>query len=392
MRVVEREDTDARSFRAAIVVSLRLRGQTQDMAESCVRELEQLAATLGFRVVARFYQRLDRPRSTTFIGRGKIAEIATCLKKYPDAVLLFDDDLSPSQLRSLEKVLRAQIYDRSLLILEIFLLRAQTAQAKLQVSMARYEYLLPRLTRRWTHLERQRGGLSTRGGAGEKEIETDRRQIRHRISLLRKKLRQLEQQAVTQRKSRRKLLRCALVGYTNSGKSTLMNALTSSNVEVADKLFATLDTTVRRLKLGQQSCLLSDTVGFIRKLPHSLISSFKSTLAEAKEADLLLHVADLSHPLLQEQVETVEHTLEDIGIRGIPMLLILNKADLVSSCESEDKPTAFDRVEVLKTRYTYLCRHVGSALRSSELSTLRDTLAVQIEKLQHTCYFSRASS
>ena len=373
---------DLDSLRSAIVVSLQVANQSQSATEAHIVELEQLATTLGFRTMARFYQRLDRPKSATFIGRGKIAEIATYLSQHPNTVLLFDDDLSPSQLRNLERALQVHIYDRSLLILEIFLLRARTAQARLQVSVARYEYLLPRLTRRWTHLERQRGSISTRGGAGEKEIETDRRQIRNRISLLKKKLKQLEKQAHTQRKSRQKLLRCALVGYTNAGKSTLMNALTQSNIEASDKLFATVDTTVRRLKLGKKMCLLSDTVGFIRNLPHSLIESFKSTLAEAKEADLLLHVVDMSHPLLQEQVETVERTLEDIGIKDTSMLLVLNKTDLVPSHTSTEELTAYDRTEGLRTRYTYVCWHLGSALQPIELSVLRDTIVAQVEKLQ----------
>ena len=364
----------------AVFVALRTGRQAQLDSEAHLEELEQLAMTLGLRSVARFYQRLDHPRPSTCIGQGKIDQIASCLKEHPKAVLIFDNNLSPSQLRNLEKALKVHIYDRSLLILEIFLARASTAQARLQVNVARFEYLLPRLTRLWTHLERQRGGASTRGGTGEKEIETDRRQIRNRIARLKRQLQQVEQQNLTQRKSRQQLLRFALVGYTNAGKSTLMNALTQSDLEAADKLFATVDTTVRRLQLGRHRCLISDTVGFIRKLPHGLIESFKSTLAEAKEADLLLHVVDTSHPSLEEQVQTVEQTLEEIGIKNTPMLLLFNKLDLVDEANGSSL-TALERAEALKTRCNYLGRLYFSAVQRDGVSALREMLSAQAERL-----------
>ena len=242
-------------------------------------------------------------------------------------MIIFDDDLSPSQLRNLEKELGIKIYDRSLLILDIFLKRAQTAQAKTQVELARSNYLLPRLTRMWTHLERQRGGTATRGGAGEKEIETDRRNIRNTITVLKKKLEKIEKQNAVQRKSRKSIVRTALVGYTNVGKSTIMRMMTKADVLAEDKLFATVDSTVRKVVLGNVPFLLSDTVGFIRKLPTHLIESFKSTLDEVREADILLHVVDVSHPYFQDQMETVNQTLADIGAADKPTIIVFNKID-----------------------------------------------------------------
>ena len=244
-------------------------------------------------------------------------------------MIIFDDDLSPSQLRNLEKETKAKIYDRSLLILDIFLRRARTAQAKTQVELARYQYLLPRLTRMWTHLERQRGGTGTRGGAGEKEIETDRRMIRDQISVLKKRLEKIERQSETRRKSRQGIVRVALVGYTNAGKSSLMNVLSKERVYAKDELFATVDSTVRKVVLNRLPFLLSDTVGFIRKLPHGLIESFKSTLAEVKEADLLLHVIDASNPSFEDHIHVVEETLKEIGAAEIPAVKVYNKADML---------------------------------------------------------------
>ncbi|MCK5371759.1 MAG: GTPase HflX, partial [Cyclobacteriaceae bacterium] len=240
-------------------------------------ELEFLASTLGVKTVKRFTQKLDRPEAGSYIGKGKVEEIKEYVRSFKVELVIFDDDLSPSQLRNLERIFKCKIYDRSLLILDIFLKRAQTAQAKTQVELARYQYLMPRLTRMWTHLERQRGGIGTRGGAGEKEIETDKRNIRSQISVLKGKLEKINKQSATQRKSRVKIVRVALVGYTNVGKSTLMNLLSKSKVHAENKLFATVDATVRKVVLDQIPFLLSDTVGFIRKLPHHLIESFKST-------------------------------------------------------------------------------------------------------------------
>jgi GTPase len=250
-------------------------------------------------------------------------------------LIIFDDDLSPSQLRNIERILEVKIYDRSLIILDIFLRRAQTAQAKIQVELARFQYLLPRLTRMWTHLERQRGGRGTMGGSGEKEIETDKRLVRDRISLLKKQLEKVELQATTRRKSRTGVVRITLVGYTNAGKSTLMTLLSKEEVYAKDELFATVDSTVRKVVINNLPFLLSDTVGFIRKLPHDLIESFKSTLAEVKEADLLLHVIDVSSPAYEDHIKVVEKTLEEIGAAHIKRINVYNKIDRLS----EDAPT-----------------------------------------------------
>ena len=281
----------------AVMVALINREQPEKKVPEYLDELAFLAETMGLKVVKSFTQRLEKPEVRTFVGSGKLDEIITYVKAEEVKVVIFDDDLSPSQLRNLERELKVKIYDRSLLILDIFLKRAQTAQAKTQVELARSSYLLPRLTRMWTHLERQRGGTGTRGGAGEKEIETDRRNIRNQIAVLKKKLEKIEKQNAVQRKSRSNIVRAALVGYTNVGKSTIMRLMTKADVLAEDKLFATVDSTVRKVVIDRIPFLLSDTVGFIRKLPTHLIESFKSTLDEVREADVLLHVADLSSPL-----------------------------------------------------------------------------------------------
>ena len=280
-----------------VLVALINREQTENKVVEYLDELAFLAKTMGLYVVKSFTQRIDKPDVRSFVGKESLEEIQTYIAAEEVKVIIFDDDLSSSQLRNLEKELKIKIYDRSLLILDIFLLRAQTAQAKTQVELARSTYLLPRLTRMWTHLERQRGGTGTRGGAGEKEIETDRRMIRNQITVLKGKLDKIEKQNALQRKSRQNVVRVALVGYTNVGKSTLMRLLTKADLLAEDKLFATVDATVRKVVLDRIPFLLSDTVGFIRKLPTHLIESFKSTLAEVIEADVLLHVVDVSHSL-----------------------------------------------------------------------------------------------
>jgi GTPase len=299
-------------------------------------ELSFLAETVGIHTIQQFVQNLTHPDTRFFVGKGKLTEIRDFVVANKVTNVIFDDDLSPSQLRNLEKEFnpkdsetpKIRIYDRSLLILDIFLWRAKTAQAKTQVELARNQYLLPRLTRMWTHLERQRGGTGTRGGAGERELETDRRNIRTQIDILKEKLKKIEKQRITQRKSRGNVVRVALVGYTNVGKSTLMNFLSGSGVLAENKLFATVDATVRKVTLGNIPFLLSDTVGFIRKLPHHLIESFKSTLDEVREADILLHVVDLAHPFHDNQIEVVTKTLQEIGAANISTILILNKIDL----------------------------------------------------------------
>ncbi|MEM9325814.1 MAG: GTPase HflX [Bacteroidota bacterium] len=328
-------DTKVRTD-TGVLVSVPTPRMKAYQVEEHLGELAFLAKTLNIDTKGEFVQRLEAPDPRSFVGKGKLQEIKDFIAMEKIDVIIFDDDLSPSQLRNLEKELKIKIYDRSLLILDIFLKRAKTAQAKTQVELARFQYLLPRLTRMWTHLERQRGGTGTRGGAGEKEIETDRRIIRDRISLLRKQLSKVEKQAATRRKSRDGVVRVALVGYTNAGKSTLMRALSKEKVYAKDELFATVDSTVRKVVIDQIPFLLSDTVGFIRKLPHNLIESFKSTLAEVSEADLLLHVIDRSNPAFEEHIGVVEETLEDIGATEAPVIRVYNKVDRLNP--EEDGP------------------------------------------------------
>lgn len=319
----------------AVLVALGGQG-SQDETQEHLDELAFLAETAGIKTIRKFVQNLPKPDGRSFVGKGKLEEIKQFVLSNQVNNVIFDDDLSPSQLRNLEKEMnskdneegKVRIYDRSLLILDIFLFRAQTAQARTQVDLARLQYLLPRLTRMWTHLERQRGGTGTRGGAGEREIETDRRKIRYQITLLKDRLEKIERQRETQRKARQNIVRVALVGYTNVGKSTLMNLLSKTDLLAENKLFATVDSTVRKVSLENIPFLLSDTVGFIRKLPHHLIESFKSTLDEVREADVLLHVVDISHPFHNNQIEVVTQTLAEIGATGIPTILVLNKIDV----------------------------------------------------------------
>ncbi|MEQ9187207.1 MAG: GTPase HflX [Cryomorphaceae bacterium] len=320
----------------AVLVGLAHREQSADKLDEYLDELEFLATTLGLKTVKKFTQTLDMPNPATFIGSGKLQDVKAYIKEHDIDVVVFDDDLTPSQIRNIEKELKVKIYDRSLLILDIFQSRAQTSQAKTQVDLARYEYLLPRLTRMWTHLERQRGGTATRGGAGEKEIETDRRMIRNQIAVLKKKLEKIDKQMRTQRGNRGMLVRVALVGYTNVGKSTIMNLISKSEVFAENKLFATLDTTVRKVVIDNLPFLMADTVGFIRKLPHQLVESFKSTLDEVREADILLHVVDISHPQFEDHIRTVEKTLAEIESIDKPTILVFNKVDLYPEPPKEE--------------------------------------------------------
>ncbi len=315
-------------------------GDTTDRerAEEQLAELELLTDTAGGVTVDKVLQHRARPDVSTYIGKGKLQEIRQIAKAASADLIIFDDDLSPTQVRNVEKVAKSRVLDRSGLILDIFASRAKTSEAKTQVELAQLQYLLPRLTRFWTHLSRQKGGVGTKGGIGTKgpgetQIETDRRLIGRRIAILKEKLDKLDQQRKVQRQGRSDSFRVALVGYTNAGKSSLMNAITETTVFAEDRLFATLDSTVRRFTVGQEDVLLSDTVGFIRKLPHNLVESFKSTLDEIREADLLLHVVDASSPMKKEYIQTVYQTLQELGADKKPEILVFNKVDLVSCPE-----------------------------------------------------------
>lgn len=312
----------------AVLVSLITPDITEQQAHEYLDELEFLAETAGAHTAKRFTQRLPHPEHRTFIGKGKVEEIQKYLERHEEInMVIFDDDLSGKQTNNLEEALKVKIVDRSTLILDIFASRAQTAQAKTQVELAQMKYLLPRLRGLWTHLERQRGGIGMRG-PGETQIETDRRLVQHRVKVLEEKLKDIDRQNQTQRKTRGELVRVALVGYTNVGKSTLLNLLSKAEVLAENKLFATLDTTVRKVVFGTMPFLLSDTVGFIRKLPHHLVESFKSTLDEVRESDILLHVVDVAHPQFEDHIRTVQQTLHDLGANEKPTLMVFNKMDL----------------------------------------------------------------
>ena len=319
-------ETENIALEKAILIGLITQQQNERKAIEYINELEFLADTAGATVVHKFFQRLDYANSKTFVGSGKLEEIKQYIADHEVNLAIFDDELSPSQLRNIEKELQVKVLDRTSLILDIFAKRAQTAHAKTQVELAQLQYLLPRLTRMWTHLERQRGGIGMRG-PGETQIETDRRIILRRISLLKEELVSIDKQKTVQRTNRGKLVRVALVGYTNVGKSTLMNLISKSDVFAENKLFATLDTTVRKVVVEILPFLMTDTVGFIRKLPHGLIESFKSTLDEVREADIWVHVVDISHPQFEEQMEVVERTLHEIDSQDKPTIVVFNKID-----------------------------------------------------------------
>ena len=326
---------EERETRAVLVAVIR-DSQNPATAVEYLDELEFLAETANIKSVTRFTQRLPQPLSKIYVGPGKLEEIAEWCKENEIDVAIFDDELSPAQTRNIEQVMPCRIMDRTRLILDIFMSRAQTAYAKTQVELAQHEYMLPRLAGMWTHLERQRGGTGTRGGAGEREIETDRRIVRNRISKLKEDLKKIDRQMAVQRSNRGQMVRVALVGYTNVGKSTLMNLLSKSEVFAENKLFATLDTTVRKVVFDNLPFLMSDTVGFIRKLPTELIESFKSTLDEVREADLLLHVVDISHPGFEDQIAVVKQTLADIGAGDKPTFLVFNKIDAYTYTPKEE--------------------------------------------------------
>ena len=320
----------------AVLIGVINKIQSEEQAKEYLNELDFLAETSGLKTAKHFIQRLSRPDPATFVGKGKLEEIKEYVKEHEINIVIFDDELSPSQQRNLEKAFEKKVLDRNLLILDIFAQRARTAHAKTQVELAFYQYMLPRLTGMWTHLERQRGGTGTRGGSGEKEIETDRRIVRDKIALLKERLSEIDKQMATQRKSRGEMIRVALVGYTNVGKSTIMNLISKSEVFAENKLFATLDTTVRKVVIDNLPFLLSDTVGFIRKLPHTLVESFKSTLDEVREADLLLHVVDISHPNFEDHINVVNETLVDIKAGDKPIILVFNKIDIFEHVEKDE--------------------------------------------------------
>lgn len=323
----------------AILIGIVYPGQDEREVADFLGELSFLTETAGAEPLKRFIQKLNVPNPRTFVGSGKIEEIALYVQENNVDIAIFDDELSPSQLRNIEKAIGCRILDRTNLILDIFARRARTSHARTQVELAQYQYLLPRLTGLWTHLERQKGGIGLRG-PGETEIETDRRIIRDRISLLKTQLKKIDTQMATQRKNRGKMVRVALVGYTNVGKSTIMNLMSKSDVFAENKLFATLDTTVRKVVIGNLPFLLSDTVGFIRKLPHDLVESFKSTLDEVRESDLLVHIVDISHPNFEEQIKVVNETLRELGSFDKPAIIIFNKIDAFSyALKDEDDLT-----------------------------------------------------
>jgi len=370
----------------AVLVAIITQNQNDQKVNEYLDELAFLTSTLGAKTIKRFTQKLEKPDVRSFIGKGKLEEISAYIKAEKADWIVFDDDLTPSQLRNLEKELKVKIYDRSLLILDIFLNRAQTAQAKTQVELARNQYLLPRLTRMWTHLERQRGGTATRGGAGEKEIETDKRIIRNTITKLKEKLAKIEKQSRTQRKSRGKIVRVAIVGYTNVGKSTLMTILSKSDILAENKLFATVDSTVRKVNFEDIPFLLSDTVGFIRKLPTHLIESFKSTLDEIREADVLIHVVDVSHPTLDDHINVVNQTLTDIEASDKPTLLVFNKVDLL---EDEEELSVEEKIMNLKNTYWNKEQNdvvFISATNKNNIEELRNKLRKLVEAKHFTIF------
>lgn len=375
----------------AVLVSLVNQKQDELSVKEYLDELEFLAETAGIKTLKRFTQKLERPETRSFVGKGKLEEINTYVKAFDVKIVIFDDELSPSQLRNLENELKVKIYDRSLLILDIFLLRAKSAQAKTQVELARYQYLLPRLTRMWTHLERQRGGTGTRGGSGELQIETDRRLIREEIAFLKEKLVKIDKQSLTQRKNRGQLARVALVGYTNVGKSTIMSILSKADVFAENKLFATVDTTVRKMTLNRLPFLLSDTVGFIRKLPHSLIECFKSTLDEVRECDILIHVVDISNPNFENHIDIVTETLKEIKAVDKKVILVFNKIDLYREKMKALMPDEDIDLSIEQLEKTYMAKLNTpslfiSAIEKEGIDKLRKIIFDEVLKVHLTIF------
>jgi len=379
----------------AVLIGLITPDVTKKQAYEYLNELAFLADTAGAKPVRNFTQKLPHPDNKTFLGKGKIEDVRLYAQENEIKLIIFDDDLSPSQIRNIEKIFgeNTKILDRSNLILDIFASRAQTAQARTQVELAQYQYLLPRLTRMWTHLERQKGGIGMRG-PGETQIETDRRIIKDKIALLKKKLEKIDKQSFTRRKGRQDMIRVALVGYTNTGKSTLMNTLAKSDIFAENKLFATLDTTVRKVVIGNLPFLLTDTVGFIRKLPHQLVESFKSTLDEVRESDLLVHVVDISNPKFEEQIEIVNKTIIELGVTDKPILIVFNKIDaytFIPKDEDDLTPIIPENISLEELQKTWMSKLDEesifiSALNKTNFNELKDLLYDKIKQLHEVRY------
>lgn len=387
------EPTDI-SYEKAVLIGLITQYQDEEKSNEYLDELEFLAYTAGGEVLKRFTQKMDVPNPKTFIGTGKLEEVKNFVDAHEVGVAIFDDELSPAQQKNIERILQCKILDRTNLILDIFAQRAQTSYARTQVELAQYQYLLPRLAGMWTHLERQRGGIGMRG-PGETEIETDRRIVRDRIALLKDKLKKIDRQMEVQRGNRGSLVRVALIGYTNVGKSTLMNVISKSDVFAEDKLFATLDTTVRKVVIGNLPFLLTDTVGFIRKLPTQLVESFKSTLDEVREADLLLHVVDISHPSFEHHIDSVDKILEEIGSADKPTIMVFNKIDAYEAEEIEDDDLMTEKTKAHYTleewKQTWMSKVNGdaifiSALNKENFSEFRKLVYDKVKEI-HTTRF-----
>ncbi len=375
----------------AILIGLVRSQQTHLQIEEYLDELAFLAETAGATAVKKFTQRLEHPDSRTFVGKGKLEEIKQYVQWKNIDLAIFDDELTGSQITNIEKSIGCKAIDRSDLILDIFARRARTAQAKVQVELAQYQYLLPRLKGMWQHLERQGGGIGTRG-PGETEIETDRRIVKDKIALLRGRLKDIDKQAFTQRKERGEFIRVSLVGYTNVGKSTLMNVISKSDVFAENKLFATLDTTTRKVVFDNTPFLLSDTVGFIRKLPHNLVESFKSTLDEVREADILLHVVDISHPFHEDQIATVNNTLQELKVHDKPILVVFNKMDMYKECNIDALIPDDAVTEIMNDLYQKWNNNTGgncvfiSALEKSNIDALRENILERVRKIYNIRY------
>jgi GTP-binding protein HflX len=380
-----------RSVETAVVVGAIAPNQSIEQVMEYIDELEFLAETAGATIQHRFLQKMNNPNPRTYVGKGKAEEITTYVKDHDIDIIIFDDDLSAKQAGILEEMTGRKILDRSTLILDIFARRAQTAQAKAQVELAQMQYMLPRLKGMWDHLERQKGGIGMRG-PGEKEIETDRRIVRDKISVLKKRLDKIDLQARTQRKNRGEMIRVSLVGYTNVGKSTLMNVFGKTQVLVENKLFATLDTTVRKVVVDRMPFLLSDTVGFIRKLPHHLVESFKSTLDEVRESDLLIQVVDISHPQFQDHIKVVKKTLKDLGAAEIPMLYVFNKMDLYRQNNLDEFLLKEEKTQLLKELHDSWQQQTNNnacfmaAVHKEGLVEFRDKIKVLVEELYEKRY------